>query len=69
MTIEHNAQGHKWLNTFYDIRHKWSTAFNNDTFHYGIKSTSQSESANMFLMDLVIKPLHCLSLLRVLRKL
>ncbi|XP_050229332.1 protein FAR1-RELATED SEQUENCE 7-like [Mercurialis annua] len=36
----------------YQLRHKWSTAFNNDTFHCGIKSTSRSEGTNHVLNGL-----------------
>ncbi|KAF3679774.1 hypothetical protein FXO38_02609 [Capsicum annuum] len=31
---------HKWLKNLYNIRHMWSTTFNNDVFNAGLKVTS-----------------------------
>ncbi|EEF52133.1 conserved hypothetical protein [Ricinus communis] len=52
MICTHNLEGHKWLDSLYSIRHKWSTAFTKDTFHCEIKSTSRSESTNNVLNGL-----------------
>ncbi|KAL3821381.1 hypothetical protein ACJIZ3_007286 [Penstemon smallii] len=43
------AQSNTWLNKLYELRHRWSTAFNNDVFNAGIKATSRSESTNRVL--------------------
>jgi len=48
-------QDHKWLKSMYKIRHKWSTAFTNDVFSAGIKSSQRSESTNSVLGDIAGK--------------
>uniref|UniRef100_A0A1S3Y580 Protein FAR1-RELATED SEQUENCE 5-like n=1 Tax=Nicotiana tabacum TaxID=4097 RepID=A0A1S3Y580_TOBAC len=49
MLTMHNVEEHKWLKNLYNIRHMWSTAFNNDVFSAGLKATSRSESTNHVL--------------------
>ena len=48
-------QDHKWLKSMYKIRQKWSTAFTNDVFSAGIKSSQRSESTNSVLGDIAGK--------------
>lgn len=52
MVIEYGVQNNKWLNGIYNLHHKWSIGFNNDTFHCGIKSTSWSDTTNDVLNEL-----------------
>ncbi|PKU86361.1 hypothetical protein MA16_Dca019906 [Dendrobium catenatum] len=46
MIIEGNLHNNGWLEDLYNIKNKWSTAFNNDYFNLGILSTQRSESTN-----------------------
>ncbi|XP_060178181.1 protein FAR1-RELATED SEQUENCE 9-like [Lycium barbarum] len=48
----YNIEEHKWLKNLYNIRHMWSTAFNNDVFSAGLKASSRSESTNHVLNGL-----------------
>ncbi|XP_020596366.1 protein FAR1-RELATED SEQUENCE 5-like, partial [Phalaenopsis equestris] len=46
MIVLGNLYENAWLISLYNIRHKWSTAFNKDIFGMGILSTQRSESTN-----------------------
>ncbi|KAK4379434.1 hypothetical protein RND71_001296 [Anisodus tanguticus] len=46
MLAIYNIEEHKWLKNLYNIRHMWSTTFNNDVFGVGLKVISRSESTN-----------------------
>lgn len=46
---EGQLHGNKWLSSIYDIRHKWSTAFNREIFDLNMSSTQRSECANSVL--------------------
>ncbi|XP_059310069.1 protein FAR1-RELATED SEQUENCE 5-like [Lycium ferocissimum] len=52
MLTMYNIEEHKWLKNLYNIRHMWSTTFNNDVFSAGLKASSQSESTNLVLNGL-----------------
>ncbi|XP_060211749.1 protein FAR1-RELATED SEQUENCE 5-like [Lycium barbarum] len=49
MLTMYNIEEHKWLKNLYNIRHMWSTTFNNDVFSAGLKASSRSESTNHVL--------------------
>jgi hypothetical protein len=55
MLEEFNLHDHRWLNNMYEIRHKWSTAYSNNVFSAGIKSSQRSESTNCVLGDIAGK--------------
>ncbi|XP_020597382.1 protein FAR1-RELATED SEQUENCE 1-like [Phalaenopsis equestris] len=46
MIVLGNLYENTWLISLYNIRHKWSTAFNKEIFGMGIPSTQRSESTN-----------------------
>ena len=49
MSKRDSFEDHKWLRGMYNIRHKWSIAFNIDTFDGRIKASQISESTNKVL--------------------
>ncbi|XP_020595714.1 protein FAR1-RELATED SEQUENCE 1-like [Phalaenopsis equestris] len=46
MNVLGNLYENVWFISLYNIRHKWSTAFNKEIFGMGILSTQRSESTN-----------------------
>lgn len=55
MCQEWSLGDHKWLNSMYQLRHKWCPAFCRDTFSAGIISTQRSESTNNIFQDMACK--------------
>ncbi|XP_048320933.1 protein FAR1-RELATED SEQUENCE 5 isoform X4 [Ziziphus jujuba] len=49
---KYNIGNHKWFNTLYEVRAKWSTAFTKDVFTGGISSSQRSESTGNVLVGL-----------------
>ncbi|XP_047326870.1 protein FAR-RED IMPAIRED RESPONSE 1-like [Impatiens glandulifera] len=45
---EFNLGGNDWLNSLYEIRHKWLPAFVKDKFWAGMSTSQRSESMNAF---------------------
>ncbi|XP_047941420.1 protein FAR1-RELATED SEQUENCE 5-like isoform X4 [Salvia hispanica] len=46
MVSIYGLQDNSWFKRLYDLRHKWSAAYNNDIFSAGILSSQKSESIN-----------------------
>ncbi|PNX78819.1 protein FAR1-related sequence 5-like [Trifolium pratense] len=55
MLKEFDLHDHPWLSNMYKIRHKWSTAYSNNVFSAGIKSSQRSESTNSVLGNIAGK--------------
>ncbi|KAL4304329.1 hypothetical protein GQ457_10G016650 [Hibiscus cannabinus] len=49
MISDHMLQDHRWLNSLYKCREKWSTAFSIDIFSSQIKSSQRAEVTNNVL--------------------
>jgi len=58
MEEEWHTENNNWLRRLYDIRHKWSLAFDHDTFTCGITSSQRSESTNNVFQCMAKKTLH-----------
>ncbi|XP_057790790.1 protein FAR1-RELATED SEQUENCE 5-like [Salvia miltiorrhiza] len=46
MVENHNLQNNSWIQRLYELREKWSNAFNKEYFSAGILSSQRSESTN-----------------------
>ncbi|KAI3462516.1 hypothetical protein Pfo_019179 [Paulownia fortunei] len=55
MINSYGCHNNKWLNDMYELRQKWSSAFNGNEFNAGLKSTCRSESGNHVLKEISYK--------------
>nr|CAD1826991.1 unnamed protein product [Ananas comosus var. bracteatus] len=55
MLRKYNLQDHTWINSLHKIRHKWSSAFNKDSFDGGIELPQRGESLNNVLNGIADK--------------